>query len=52
MARGSFGLSIERDYKLNDSLHRGNNTTDTNAIGFVGEKLISSYASSYKDPNN
>jgi hypothetical protein len=52
MARGSFGLSIERDYIINESLLRGNNATDTVARGFVGDKLVSSYGSSNNEPNN
>jgi hypothetical protein len=50
MTRGSFGLSVERDYGINESQMRGNNTIG--AREFVGEKLISSYGSSNHEPNN
>jgi hypothetical protein len=50
MTRGSFGLSIERDYGINESLQRGN--LHIGIGGKIGERLISSYGSSKRDFNN
>jgi hypothetical protein len=50
MTRGSFGLSVDRDYGINESILRGNNALGGKNLG--NEKLISSYASSNQERNN